>query len=277
MAGMQQVQEQFAAGHAMPRIALGLEYDGTDFIGWQSQPSGRSVQDTLAGAVSFVADETVTVHGSGRTDTGVHALQQVAHFDASALRTPRQWLLGINSQLPPDVAVRWVHAVAHDFDARRSALRRRYRYTILQQVARPALLRTRAWWLREPLDCAAMTAAAVGWLGEHDFSAFRAASCQAKSPMRRLIAVEIGERRRAGSTVVTLEFTANAFLHHMVRNFVGTLAAVGSGELAAEEAAAILERRDRTAAGVTAPAAGLALVEAVYPEHYGLPRYVDDP
>ena len=121
-------------------------------------------------------------------------------------------------------------------------MRRRYRYTILQQVARPALLRARAWWLREPLDCAAMTAAAAGWLGEHDFSAFRAASCQAKSPMRRLIAVEIGERRRAGSTVVTLEFTANAFLHHMVRNFVGTLAAVGSGELAAEEAVAILEQ-----------------------------------
>jgi tRNA pseudouridine38-40 synthase len=261
----------------MPRIALGLEYDGTDFVGWQSQPSGRSVEDTLAAAVSFVADETVNVHGAGRTDAGVHALQQVAHFDARALRTPRQWLLGINSKLPPDVAVRWVHAVAQDFDARRSALRRRYRYTILQQAARPALLRARAWWLREALDCAAMTAAATGWLGEHDFSAFRAAGCQAKSPTRRLMAVEIGERRRVGATVVTLEFTANAFLHHMVRNLVGTLAAVGGGELTAEEAVAILARRDRTAAGVTAPAAGLKLVDVVYPEHYGLPRYVDDP
>jgi len=261
----------------MPRIALGLEYDGTDFVGWQSQPAGRSVQDTLAAAVSFVADEAVTVHGAGRTDAGVHALQQVAHFDARTLRTPRQWLLGINSNLPPDAAVRWVHAVPPDFDARRSALRRRYRYTILQQAARPALLRARAWWLREPLDCAAMTAAATGWLGEHDFSAFRAASCQAKSPRRRLMAVQIGERRRAGATVVTLEFTANAFLHHMVRNLVGTLVAVGGGELAAEEAVAILARRDRTEAGVTAPAAGLALVEVAYPEQYGLPRYVDDP
>lgn len=261
----------------MPRIALGLEYDGTDFVGWQSQPSGRSIEDTLAAAVSFVADETVNVHGAGRTDAGVHALQQVAHFDARAPRTPRQWLLGINSRLPPDVAVRWVHAVAEDFDARRSALRRRYRYTILQQAARPALLRARAWWLREALDCAAMTAAATGWLGEHDFSAFRAAGCQAKSPMRRLMAVEISERRRVGATVVTLEFTANAFLQHMVRNLVGTLAAVGGGELTPEEAVAILARRDRTAAGVTAPAAGLTLVDVVYPEHYGLPRFVDDP
>ena len=260
----------------MPRIALGLEYDGTDFIGWQSQLSGRSVQDTLAAAVSFVADETVTVHGSGRTDAGVHALQQVAHFDARVERTPRQWLLGINSNLPPDVAVRWIQPVSQDFDARRSALRRRYRYTILQQAARPALLRARAWWLREALDCAAMTAAAAGWLGEHDFSAFRAASCQATSPRRRLMAVEIARRGRAGATLVTLEFTANAFLHHMVRNLVGTLAAVGTGELTAAEAVAILARRDRTAAGVTAPAAGLALVEVSYPPHYGLPRNADD-
>ena len=261
----------------MPRIALGLEYDGTDFVGWQSQPAGRSVEDTLAAAVGFVADEPVTVHGSGRTDAGVHALQQVAHFDARVVRTPRQWLLGINSNLPPDVAVRWVHPVPDEFDARRSAVQRRYRYTILQQAARPALLRARCWWLREPLDCAAMTAAVAGWLGEHDFSAFRAASCQAKSPQRRLKAVQIARRRGVGATVVTLEFTANAFLHHMVRNFVGTLAAVGSGELTPEEAVAILERRDRTAAGVTAPAAGLALVEVSYPSHYGLPHFADEP
>lgn len=260
----------------MPRIALGLEYDGTDFVGWQSQPSGRSIEAALASAVSFVADEPVTVQGSGRTDAGVHALQQVAHFDARVSRTPRQWLLGINSNLPPDVAVRWVQEVPQDFDARRSALRRRYRYTILQQATRPALLRARAWWLRQPLDCAAMTVAAAGWLGEHDFSAFRAAGCQAKSPLRRLVAVQIAQRRRAAAAVVTLEFTANAFLQHMVRNLVGTLAAVGGGELKPEEAIAILARRDRTAAGVTAPAAGLTLVEVSYPERYGLPR-LDDP
>src|SRR5262245_28721050 len=195
----------------MPRIALGLEYDGTDFIGWQIQPMGRSVEGALAAAVGFVAGGAVTVHGSGRTDAGVHALQQVAHFDTTVERTPRQWLLGINSNLPPDVAVRWVQEVPANFDARRSAVSRRYRYTILQQAPRPAILRRRAWWLRHPLDCAAMSAAAVAWLGEHDFSAFRGAGCQAKSPMRRLTAVAIARRPQAHATLVTLEFTANAF------------------------------------------------------------------
>ncbi len=257
----------------MPRIALGLEYDGTDFIGWQIQPVGRSVEGALAAAVSFVAGEPVNVHGSGRTDAGVHALQQVAHFDTSVARTPRQWLLGINSNLPPDVAVRWVRDVPASFDARRSALSRRYRYTILQQAPRPALLRRRAWWLRQTLDCGAMSAAAASWLGEHDFSAFRGAGCQAKSPMRRLTAVAIARQLHGHATLLTLEFTANAFLLHMVRNFVGTLAAVGSGELGPADAATILARRDRRAAGVTAPPEGLALVEVLYPPQLDLPRY----
>jgi tRNA pseudouridine38-40 synthase len=261
----------------MPRIALGLEYDGTDFIGWQIQPSGRSVEGTLAAAVSFVAGEPVTVHGSGRTDAGVHALQQVAHFETRVVRTPRQWLLGINSNLPPDVAIRWVREVPPRFDARRSAVARRYRYTILQQGPRPALLRRRAWWLRQPLDCAAMTGAAAYWVGEHDFSAFRGAGCQAKTPMRRVLAVAIAKRQRGLGTLLTFEFTANAFLLHMVRNFVGTLVAIGSGELAPAEAGAILERRDRRDAGVTAPPQGLALVEIEYPADFGLPRYEDEP
>jgi tRNA pseudouridine38-40 synthase len=261
----------------MPRIALGLEYDGTDFVGWQIQHTGRSVEGVLAEAVGRVAGETLTVHGSGRTDAGVHALHQVAHFDATAIRTTRQWLLGINSNLPPDVAVRWVQDVPAEFDARRSALRRRYRYSILQQAPRPALARRRAWWVREPLDCAAMTAAAASWLGEHDFSAFRAAGCQARSPRRRLLAVQIARRAQGGGTLVTCEFTANAFLQHMVRNLVGTLVAIGQGELPAKAAAEILSSRDRTAAGVTAPPEGLALVEVLYPPHYGLPRFVDEP
>ena len=213
----------------MPRIALGLEYDGTDFIGWQIQQAGRSIEGTLAEAVSRVAGETVTVHGSGRTDAGVHALQQVAHFDTRVHRTDRQWLLGINSNLPPDVAIRWVREVPPDFDARRSAQSRRYRYTVLQQPARPALLRRRVWWLREPLDYAAMTAAASAWLGEHDFSAFRGAGCQARSPMRRLTAVSIGHRPHVLGALVTFEFVANAFLQHMVRNLVGCLVLVGNG------------------------------------------------
>jgi tRNA pseudouridine38-40 synthase len=261
----------------MPRIALGLEYDGTDFIGWQIQTAGRSIESVLAAAVSFVAGEAVTVHGAGRTDAGVHALHQVVHFDARVDRTARQWLLGINSNLPPDAAVRWVQEVPADFNARRSALSRRYRYTVLQQAARPALLRERVWWLRQALDCGAMTAAAVAWLGEHDFSAFRAAGCQAKSPLRRLMAVQIVARPRGAGIAVTFEFTANAFLQHMVRNFVGTLVAIGSGELAPAAAADILLGRDRRGAGVTAPPSGLALVEVLYPERFGLPRYDDEP
>jgi tRNA pseudouridine38-40 synthase len=261
----------------MPRIALGLEYDGTEFIGWQIQRAGRSIEGTLAAAVSFVAGEPVNVHGSGRTDAGVHALQQVAHFDTNVARTARQWLLGINSNLPPDAAVRWVKEVPADFDARRSAVSRRYRYTVLQQGARPALLRRRVWWLRQALDCAAMTAAASAWLGEHDFSAFRGAGCQAKSPMRRLMAVAIAKRPCGGGTLVTFEFTANAFLQHMVRNLVGTLVAIGSGELAPADAGAILERRDRREAGVTAPPEGLALVEVLYAPRFGLPRCADEP
>ncbi len=261
----------------MPRIALGIEYDGTDFVGWQIQRTGRSVEGVLAAAVSQVAGAATTVQGSGRTDAGVHALQQVAHFDSAASRTPRQWLLGLNSNLPADVAVRWVHAVPDDFDARRSATSRRYRYSVLQQAARPALVRHRVWWLREPLDCAAMTAAGVALLGEHDFSAFRAAGCQAKSPRRRLMAVQIARRANANAVLVTLEFTANAFLQHMVRNFVGTLTAIGRGELPPKAAAEILAGRDRTAAGVTAPPEGLALVEVLYPPHYGLPRYEELP
>ena len=259
----------------MPRIALGLEYDGTDFIGWQIQPSGRSVEGALVAAVGSVAGEAVTVHGSGRTDAGVHALHQVAHFDATAVRTPRQWLLGINSNLPPDVAIRWAREVPAQFDARRSALSRRYRYTIVEQAARPALARRHAWWLRQTLDCAAMTAAATAWLGEHDFSAFRGAGCQAKSPMRRLLAAAIAKRARADAEIVTLEFTANAFLKHMVRNLVGTLAAVGSHELAPADAAAILGCSDRREAGVTAPPEGLTLVEVLYPAQFAVPRYDD--
>jgi tRNA pseudouridine38-40 synthase len=261
----------------MPRIALGLEYDGTDFIGWQIQPTGRSIEGTLAAAVSFVAGAPVTVHGAGRTDAGVHAQNQVAHFDTQVARTPRQWLLGINSNLPPDVAIRWVREVPADFDARRSAVSRRYRYTVLQQASRPALTRRRVWWLRQELDCGAMTAAATAWLGEHDFSAFRGSGCQAKSPMRRLLRVAIAKRTAGAGTALTFEFTANAFLLHMVRNFVGTLVAVGSGELSPQEAAAILARRDRREAGVTAPSQGLTLVEVLYPAELQLPRYPDEP
>ena len=256
----------------MPRIALGVEYDGTDFVGWQIQREGRSVEGTLASAVQSVADDpTIAVHGSGRTDAGVHAASQVAHFDTSARRGPRQWLLGINSLLPPDVAVRWVREVSGDFDARRSALRRRYRYEVLQQSTRPALLRRTAWWIREPLDAAAMTGASLHWLGEHDFSAFRAAGCQAKSPIRRLMAVRIARFSHSDRVAWAFDFTANAFLQHMVRNLVGALVEIGRGDLPPASAREMLASRDRTKAAVAAPPTGLTLVEVLYPEHYGLP------
>ena len=259
----------------MPRIALGLEYDGTDFVGWQIQRVGRSVEATLGAAVQAVANEPTSVHGAGRTDAGVHAAQQVAHFDTSAKRSERQWLLGINSNLPPDVAVRWVREVPATFDARRSALRRRYRYSVLQQPTRPALARERVWWIREPLDVGAMTAASLHWLGEHDFSAFRAAGCQAKSPLRRMMAVRIARAARACGVLWELDFTANAFLQHMVRNLVGALVEIGRGDLPAAAAGEMLATRDRTQAAVTAPPAGLTLLEVLYPEHYRLPALGD--
>jgi tRNA pseudouridine38-40 synthase len=259
----------------MARIALGLTYDGTAFVGWQAQHSGRSIETTLNAAVSAVAGEPVAVRGAGRTDAGVHALQQVAHFDTAAKRTHRQWLLGINSNLPPDVGVRWAAEVADDFDARRSALWRRYRYSIVEQPVRPVLERHRVWWLREALDCAVMTAAVCQWLGEHDFSAFRAAGCQARSPVRELISVGVARRPFGGGTLVTLEFKANAFLQHMVRNFVGLLSQIGRGALPPSAAAAVLASRDRTRAGLAAPPHGLTLVEVGYPERHRLPMQPD--
>ncbi len=251
----------------MPRFAAGIEYDGTDFVGWQTQRSGRSVQSALVAAVSAVADEHVDVHGAGRTDAGVHAWRQVAHFDAAAKRTTRQWLLGINSNLPDDMAVRWVTPVGADFDARRSALSRTYRYRIVSSPTRPVLARRGAWWVRDALDPAEMSAAAVQWLGERDFSAFRAAGCQSSTPMRCLSSVEIS---RDGPGM-RLDFTANAFLYHMVRNLVGTLVHIGCGRAPAHWAGELLASRDRTLAPATAPARGLTLMAVSYPDACGLP------
>lgn len=251
----------------MPKVALGIEYDGTDFFGWQSQRDRRSVQSTLTAAVGCVAAEGVVVHGAGRTDTGVHALQQVVHFETTARRTARQWLLGINSNLPKDVRVQWAREVPSDFDARRSATARRYRYLVLSAEAESALLHRRVWWVRHSLDCAAMTRAALGLLGENDFSAYRAASCQSRTAMRCLTAVGVTRIGR----ITALEFVANAFLHHMVRNLVGVLVEIGAGRASSAWAAELLAGRDRRAAAMTAPARGLTLVDVTYPEQFDLP------
>jgi tRNA pseudouridine38-40 synthase len=251
----------------MFRLALACEYDGTDFVGWQAQAAGRTVQAVLTEAVSQVADEPVEIEGAGRTDAGVHADGQVAHFDTRARRSERQWLLGINSNLPDDVALRWVREVPGHFDARRSALWREYRYTIASQPTRPARARRDVWWLRDELDCGAMTAAASAWLGELDFSAFRAAHCQSKTPMRRMLAIRIARSPNR----IELAFRANAFLYHMVRNLVGALVAVGRGEAGADFGRVLLAGRDRTLAPMTAPASGLTLAAVVYDPAFGLP------
>ncbi len=251
----------------MSRIALGLEYDGTDFAGFQAQTNARSVQSALEFAISRVADHPVGVGAAGRTDAGVHALGQVVHFDSHAPRTDDQWLLGINSGLPADASVRWVRQVAPSFDARRSALWRRYVYVIQQGATRSALARRHTWWVRARLDHAAMHQAAQAWLGENDFSAFRAAGCQSSTPMRCLHSARVVQR----DDFLMLEFTANAFLYHMVRNFVGTLAQIGQGRLSVHQAAEILKGADRTAAGETAPACGLTLAEVRYADNDRIP------
>lgn len=250
------------------RIALGLEYDGSHFHGWQGQRAGlRTVQHCLQSALSRVADHPVTVTCAGRTDAGVHALAQVVHFDTTAGRRPRAWVLGANSQLPADISVHWVQPVVPEFHARYAALARRYRYVILNRAVRPAVARTQVTWYHYPLDAESMHAAGQLLLGEHDFSAFRARDCQSHSPWRRVDQLQVW---RAGDRVI-LEIEANAFLHHMVRNIVGVLLKIGRGEAPMAWASQVLASRQRTQAGVTAPAAGLYLQRVRYPAGFGLP------
>ncbi len=249
------------------RIAIGIEYDGTAYNGWQRQKSGRGIQQEFERAIGTVADRTIEVVCAGRTDTGVHATGQVGHFDTDVERSERGWLLGANSNLPDDVCVRWVRPVPDDFHARFSALSRSYRYVILNRLVRSALNRHRAWWVHQPLDADAMHEAAQALVGEHDFSAFRAAGCQASRPDREITSIAV---TREGDRI-HLDVTANAFLMHMVRNITGTLVATGTGEEAVDHAAAVLDSRDRTQAGVAAPPHGLTLVRVDYPKELGLP------
>ena len=252
------------------RIAVGLEYDGARHAGWQLQPGLPTIQREVQRALARVADHAVSVICAGRTDAGVHATGQVAHFDTSADRPMRGWVLGANSHLPVDIALNWAVVVEAGFDARRSARGRTYRYCILQRATRPALLRDRVCWLREPLDVAAMDAAAQCLAGEHDFSAFRAAECQAATAMRHIDAISV----TGDGPLVTIEVTANAFLHHMVRNIAGTLIEVGNSARAPASVAETLASRDRRRAGVTAPAGGLYLCAVRYPPSAGIPELV---
>jgi len=249
------------------RVAAIVEYDGTDYAGWQSQAHALSVQDAVQAALSFVAGHPIVAICAGRTDSGVHALGQVIHFDTDAARTARAWVLGANTRLAPDIALQWAGEVAAGFHARHTAIRRIYRYAILNRSARSALQRTRAAWIHRPLDAEAMHAAAQSLIGEHDFSAFRSIECQSKTTIRRVDAIEV---RRDGD-YLRLEITANAYLHHMVRNIVGTLLEVQSHTNPHGAMLEVLAGGDRRFAGATAPAAGLYLWRVEYPHVFAIP------
>lgn len=256
----------------MVRRALGLEYDGSGFCGWQTQPSGCGVQDALERALSEIAGHAVESVAAGRTDAGVHALQQVVHFDSPAQRPESAWVRGVNSLLPPTMAVSWAREVADDFHARFSAQARRYRYLLLNRPVRPGLMAGRTGWYHAPLDAQAMLRAAGYLLGEHDFSSFRAAECQAKSPVRRLFQLDI---KRQGDWIV-FDLAANAFLHHMVRNIVGCLVYVGKGKYPPEWVAELLAQRDRRLAAPTFAPDGLYFAGVDYEPRWELPRLSPD-
>lgn len=251
----------------MARIALGIEYDGSAYSGWQQQAHARSVQGVLQASLAAVAGHEVHLTAAGRTDAGVHALLQVVHFDTPESRPEQAWTLGGTAGAPDDVSVLWSREVPSDFHARYSALSRTYLYRILNRRVRPAIDRQRVCWIRRPLDAASMHRAAQRLLGERDFSSFRAAECQSSTAMRRLIAVDV---MRSG-VELRIVVTANAFLHHMVRNIVGSLLLVGSGQRSEGWLVDVLEARDRTMAGPTAPPQGLYFAGVEYPVQFALP------
>lgn len=249
------------------KVAFGVEYDGSQFVGWQRQNTGRTVQACVEEALSKVADSPVKVYCAGRTDTGVHATGQVIHVDTSAERTARSWVLGANSNLPTDVSIQWSHEVDDAFHARFSAVGRTYCYIICNRVARPALWSNKVTFIYRALDADLMAESSRCLIGKRDFSSFRAAGCQAPHAIRNVRRIDI---QRTGE-YVTIVIEANAFLQHMVRNIVGTLLRVGDGRSSPGWVEQVLGARDRTASGVTAPAGGLYLCAVTYPDQFGLP------
>ena len=246
----------------MPRIKLTIEYDGTPFVGWQRQTNGRSVQQAIEEALAGLTGETLTLRGAGRTDAGVHALGQVAHVDLARDWSGETLRDGLNAHLRPEpVAVLAAESVADDFDARFSAIRRHYRYRILPRRAPPALARGRVWHVKRPLDAAAMQSGAARMLGRHDFTTFRSAECQARSPIKTLDRLDVAQ---AGEEI-TVAATARSFLHNQVRSLVGSLKLVGEGRWSADDLQHALEARERSACGPVAPAAGLYLMQVDYP------------
>jgi len=251
------------------RIAIGISYCGTGLQGWQSQPSGNTVQDHLQRAVSEIAGERIEVTGAGRTDAGVHASAQVAHFETGAARPQSAWVRGVNSLVPPSIAVQWATAIREDFHARYSAMSRTYRYVLYNHPVRPALLGGLVGWFHLPLDAGKMRCAAQCLLGEHDFSSFRSSDCQARNPVRTMEEVRITSM----GPYLMLEFRANAFLHHMVRNLVGCLVLVGKGERSPQWLAGLVTARDRRQAAPTFAPEGLYLSQVRYDSIWGLPEF----
>lgn len=250
------------------RIALGLEYDGSEFHGWQLQKHDPvTVQEALEGALSRIANEPIRVVCAGRTDAGVHASLQVVHFDCDADRDAKAWSRGTNTLLPDTIAVKWAKPVSEAFHARYSAMQRTYRYILYNSAQRPGMLRPFLSWFYRPLDVDAMREAAQHLLGEQDFTSLRAKDCQSKSSSRCISALTLTQ----SGPFITMEVTANAFLKHMVRNIIGVLVAVGQGDRSPAWVAEVLAAKDRAAAGITAPPQGLSLVNIVYPEHFELP------
>ncbi|MFC3908454.1 tRNA pseudouridine(38-40) synthase TruA [Legionella dresdenensis] len=248
------------------RIALGVEYDGSQYHGWQAQAGLHTIQQVIETALGRIADSEISVVCAGRTDTGVHATNQIIHFDSDKERTIRSWIHGANSYLPKDVCVRWGREMPDDFHARYSATARRYRYIIYNAPIRPALLRSSVTWQYRQLDHRAMDSAGKYLLGEHDFTSFRSIECQSNTPMRNIHNLQVS---RCGDLVM-LDITANAFLHHMVRNIAGVLIAVGSGKRSIEWVKEVLDAKDRRLGAETAPPYGLYLVGVTYPKHFAI-------
>lgn len=249
------------------RIALGIEYNGTGFYGWQTQREVLTIQHTLETALSKIANEPIYLHCAGRTDRGVHATGQVVHFDTRAKRHVDAWIWGTNTHLPPTIVVRWARQVDYSFHARFQAKSRRYRYLIFNHPIRPAILTNLSTWHYYPLDVARMKEAGTYLLGEQDFSSFRSSQCNSKSPMRNVTDVSM---ERQGDYII-IEIEANAFLHHMVRNIVGVLMKIGTGDKDSQWLQAVLAAKSRQAAAETAPAEGLYLIRVRYPETYQFP------
>jgi tRNA pseudouridine38-40 synthase len=250
------------------RVALGVEYIGTAYSGWQSQQhtSLPTLQKSIEKALAQVADHDIQVICAGRTDAGVHALGQVIHFDTTAQRSMRSWVLGTNTHLPNDISVRWAKEMPPEFHARFSAIARRYQYLIFNHSYRSAVFNHRATWIYQPLDYKRMQEAAQYFIGEHDFSAFRAQWCQSKTPMRRVDEIQFSRQ----GDLISMTIKANAFLHHMVRNIMGVLLPIGRGEKEPQWAQEVLNSRDRKTAGVTAAADGLYLAQVYYPSEFGI-------